>query len=336
MKKSLNVLLVFDSPYKVEKGYDFKEEFKDIDWNSEKNVYNALLENNHKVRLLGVHNDIVPLIEEIRENKPDVVFNLTEVFRGKSHLDKNVVWILEMLGIAHTGGSPSTLLVCNNKALSKKILSFHRIKVPNFYTFGFNRKVWLPKKLRVPLIVKPLGDEASRGISQASIVDNEDSLVERVKFIHDRIKLEAIVEEYIDGREMYVGVFGHKRVKVLPPIEMKFGNVPEDEPRVATYRAKWDDNYRKKWGIKNVGVGSISESLLSKINKTCIRAYKALNISSYVRFDIRIGSDNEVYILEINANPCLAKDDDFAHAATRADISYNRLVQKLLVSALKR
>ncbi|MDD5430196.1 MAG: hypothetical protein PHE97_05735, partial [Candidatus Omnitrophica bacterium] len=140
----MKVLLVFDSPYFTERGYDFKEEFKDFDWDTESFVYQALLENGHDVKLLGLFNDMKPLLEEVRENKPDVIFNLVEVFNQKSHLDKNVAGILEMLDIPYTGASLASLCVCGNKALSKEILSFHKIKVPNFYTFYRNRKVWLP------------------------------------------------------------------------------------------------------------------------------------------------------------------------------------------------
>ena len=194
-----------------------------------------------------------------------MVFNLTEVFDQKSHLDKNAAWVIEMLHIPYAGATPDSLLVCNNKALSKKIMSFHRIKVPNFYVFCRGRRIWLPKKLKLPIIVKPLSEEASCGIAQASLIDNEDSLVERVKFIHDSINTDAIAEEYIDGRELYVSILGNKRITVLPFREMKFGEFPEDEPRIATYKAKWDHSYREKWGIKNVFAGRLPDGVDQKI-----------------------------------------------------------------------
>lgn len=334
--KKLKVLQLFDSPYFTPRGYDFKKEFKDLDWGAESDIYNALLACGYQVTLLGLYNDVNILLEEVKEDKPDIIFNGAEVFNQKSHLDKNVAGLLEMLGIPYTGASPASLLICGNKALSKKILSFHKIKIPHFYTFYRNHKVWLPKRLRLPLIVKPLREEASRGISQASVVDSEEALIERVKFIHESMKNDAIIEEFIEGREFYVGVLGNKRVKVLPLREMKFGEFGEDEPRIATYKAKWDYDYRQKWGIKNVFAGRLSEGLSERVEEVCKRAYKALNMQCYARFDIRITPDSKIYLIEANANPCLDEYDELAQSAAKAGIPYAKLIQKILTLGLKR
>jgi len=337
VKKVLKVLLLFDSPYAKPRGYDYKEEFQDTEsWYTEKDVYEALLANGYQVSLLGLFDDISLLLEEIKENKPDVVFNLAEVFNQKSHLDKNVASLLEMMDIPYTGGSPGSLFICNDKGLSKKILRFHRVRVPRFYTFYRGRKVWLPKVIKLPLVVKPLCEEASRGISQASVVDNEDAFLERVKFIHENMQMDAIAEEYIDGRELYTTVLGNKRIQVLPPREIKFGQFPEDEPRIATYKAKWDDKYRDKWGIKSVFAGKLADGMDKRIEDTCKRAYRALNMDSYARFDIRITSGGVVYVIEPNANPCIAKIDEVAQAAEKVDISYNQLIKKIILLAFQR
>ena len=297
MKDPLKVLLLFDSPYGKPRGYDYAEEFKSVDWITEYNVYKALCDNGYRVRLLGLFKDIIPLIEEVKESKPDVVFNLAEVFNQKSSLEKNVVSVLEMLDLLHTGSSSDGLFICNDKALTKKILTYHRIKVPNFHTFYRGHRVWLPRRLRLPLIVKPLSEEASRGIAQASVADNEESFLERVRFIHETMKAHAIAEEYIDGREFYVGVMGQKRVTVFPPTEIKFGTFAEDEPRIATYKAKWDNEYRKKYGIRNVFPGRLPNGVDKIIKETCKRAYRALHLQSYTRFDIRVTPESHVYIL---------------------------------------
>jgi len=329
--KKLKVLLLFDSPVFRERGYDFKEEFKDFDWDTERCTYQSLAEAGHKVTMLGLYNNIKLLLEEIDETKPDIVFNMAEVFNQKSHLDKNVAAVLEMLGISYTGASAATLAVCGDKALTKKILSFHRIKVPRFYTFYRNRKIWLPKKLHLPLIVKPLAEEASRGISQASIVDNEESLIERVQFIHQSMKRDAIAEEYIDGRELYVSILGDRRVRILPLREMKFRGFGEDEPRIATYKAKWDYQYREKWEIKNEFAGRLPNGLAKKIQEICKRAFRALNMECYARFDIRLTTDSKIYILEANANPSLDPDDELAQSAERGGIAYPKLIQKIFL-----
>jgi D-alanine-D-alanine ligase len=336
MHKKLKVLLLFDSPYSTPRGYDFRNEFKEIDWDTEYDLFRALNECGYEVSLLGLYNDIGVLLEEIKEFKPDVVFNLAEVFNQKTYLDKNVTSFLEMLGLTYTGASPASLFICNNKALTKEILSFHKIKIPHFHTLYRKRRVWFSKRLKLPVIVKPLREEASRGISQASIVDNESAFIERINFIHQRMDADAIAEEYIDGRELYVSILGNKRIRVLPFREMKFGQVPEDEPRIATYKAKWDDNYRKRWGIKSVFAGKLPNGVDKKIENVCKRAYRALNIQCYARFDIRVTPQGDVYIIEANANPCLARCDEIAQAAERVNISYNRLIKKIITLAFKR
>ena len=330
MSRKLKVLLIFDSPYKVVRGYDFKEEFKDGDWNAEKFVHKALRENGHEVCILGIHDDIRPLIDEFHEFKPDIIFNLVEVFDNKSNLDKDIAGLFEILGIPYTGACPRVLMTCNHKALCKKILSFHKIKVPNFYVFHRGKKVWLPKKLKLPLIIKPIAEEASRGISQASIVDTEEGLIERVRFIHESMNDDAIAEEYIDGREFYVSVIGDKKLEVLPLREVKFGQFPEDEPRIATYKAKWDPEYRKRWGIKNTFAGRIPDGLQEKVEDVCKRAYRAIEIKSYARFDIRVAQDGTIYILEVNANPNLDKEDEMAEAAIKGGIPYPKLINKII------
>ena len=192
------------------------------------------------------------------------------------------------------------------------------------------------QKLRPPLIVKPLFEEASRGIAQASIVDNEEALIERVKFIHQSLNMHAIAEEYIDGREFYVSILGAKRIKVLPLREMKFGEFPEDEPRIATYKAKWDYDYREKWGIKNVFAGRLPNGVGEKIGDICKRAYRAIDMTSYARFDIRLTADHDVYIIEANANPSIFRWDEVGQSAEKAGISYDKLLEKIISFALQR
>ncbi|MDD5194759.1 MAG: ATP-grasp domain-containing protein [Candidatus Omnitrophica bacterium] len=332
--KKLKVLLIFDSPYSTARGYDFAREFQEEDWNTERDVYNALLENGHQIRLLGLCDDIGILLEEIKENKPDVVFNLAEVFKEKTYFDKNIVAVLEMLQVPYTGANLSGLLLCGDKGLTKKILTFHRIKVPNFQVFYRTRNIRRRHRLKLPVVVKPLLEEASRGISQASVVDNEEALIERIKYIHESLSMDAIAEEYIEGRELYVSVMGNKRIDVLPFREIKFGQFPQEEPRIATYKAKWDNEYRKKWEIKNVFAGRLPEGLDAKIESICRRAYRVLNLQYYARFDIRLTAQGNVYILEVNANPCLAADDELAQSAEHDGIPYSKLIQKIIDLAI--
>jgi len=329
------VLMVFSSPYQRPRGYDYADEFADPDnMYTENDVCKALQVNGYEVSLLGLHNSLAPLFEEIQENRPDVIFNLVEVFDGKTHLEKNMAAVFEMLGIPYTGASSENIFICNNKGLTKKILTFHKIKVPQFYIFHRLHKVWLPKKLKLPAVIKPLCEEASRGIAQASVVDNEDAFFERIKYIHEGMGMDVIAEEYIEGRELYVTIMGRKRLSVFPAREMKFGELPEDG-RIATYKAKWDDNYRERWGIKSVYAGNLPDGLEEEISEVCKRAYRVLDIKSYIRFDIRLTNDGKVYIIEPNANPCIAKIDEVALSAEKVGISYNDLIKRIVEMAVR-
>lgn len=336
MKKKKKVLLLFNNPYPKPRGYDYKEEFADPDnMYTEKDVCQALRSNGYTVSLLGICDDVRIFFEEIKECRPDVIFNMVEVFNNKSRFEKNIASLLEMSGIPYTGASSATLFVCNDKALSKKILRFHRLRGPRFYTFYKDLRIWLPRTLKLPCVVKPLCEEASRGISQASVVDKEDAFIERIKFIHQKMNVDAIAEEYIEGRELYVSVIGNKRIIVLPPREMIFAQVPEHEPRIATYKAKWDDEYRNRWGIKSV-FAKLQEDVETKVKEVCKRAYRALNMHNYARFDIRLTPAGQVCIIEPNANPCIAKIDEVAQSAAKVGISYNVLIKKIVTLAFQR
>ena len=331
------VLMLFDLPYAVKPDYDFAEEFADPRGAyTENDVYRALLECGYEVHRLSLFDDVRPLIDAARDLKPDVIFNLCETFRNAPHWDKNIVATIELLGIPCTGASSSALFVCNDKGLCKKILRFHRVRTPRFHVFHRGHKVWLPRTLKLPCIVKPLTEEASRGISQASIVDDEAGFLARIKMIHERMNLDVIAEEYIDGRELYVSIVGDRALRILPAREMTFGQMAEDEPRIATYKAKWDDEYRKRWGIKNHLADALEPELKARIDDTCRRAYRALNMRSYARFDLRVTAAGNVYVIEPNANPAIAKDDELAQSALKAGISYKSLIRKIVNQALRR
>lgn len=336
MKRKAKVLVLFDSAGSPPPDQDFTRELKSDDWATEAGVINVLKKLGHEVKMLGVYDDVSLILKEIETHKPDVVFNLMEVFFNKTYFDKNVVCFLEMLQIPYTGSGPVGLMLCNNKAISKKILTFHRIKVPRFYVFQKGKRIWRPKKLRFPLVVKPLREEASTGIVQASFVENEEQLCERVRFIHEQLKMDAISEEYIEGRELYVSILGNKKLQAFPLREMKFTQVPNDGHKLATYKAKWNADYRERWGIRNEFAGHLPVGIPEKIWDICKKAYRVLQIQGYGRFDIRLTSENEIFILEANANPSLDPYDEFAQSAEKMGISYKQLVQKILGFAFRR
>lgn len=337
MAAPLKVLMPFDIPYKVPRDYDYAEEFANPDGHyTENDVWQALLENGYEVRRLGLFNDIRPLLEEVETFKPDVIFNLVDHFNEVTQWDKNIAALYEILQIPYTGATAAALHLCNDKALGKKILRYHRVRTPRFHTFYRGQKVFLPATIKLPCIVKPLNEEASRGISKASVAKDEKALIDRVTMIHESMKQDAIVEEYIDGRELYVSIIGDQQLRMLPPREMHFGRWPEGEPRIATYKAKWDDAYRERWGITdNTFAEDIDKDLQDQLAEVCKRAYRALNIRSYARFDLRITPKGRVYVIEPNVNPCIARNDEFAQSAARAGIDYPALIRRIVRQALK-
>ena len=334
--RKLNVLVVFDSAGPPPADQDYSDAFKEEDWYTEAAVVETLREQGHEVGMLGIYDDVSLLIDAVRTRRPDIVFNLTEVFFGDPHMDKNIACVLELLRVPFTGCGPVGQMLCNNKALSKKVLNYHRIRTPRFEVFRIGRRVWLPKRLQLPLIVKPLTEEASRGIAQASYVEDEARLRDRIRFIHEHLKSDAIAEEYVEGRELYGSVLGVGRLRAFPLREMKFSAVPDEEPKLATYHAKWDEKYRKKWGIKSVFADDLPERQAQTILHVCKRAYRMLNLDGYARFDLRLTPDGLVYILEANANPELAMGDEFAESAEKAGLDYDKLIRTIVALGLRR
>jgi len=314
-------------------GYTEKEIYA---WKTEYDVVSTLRRLGHEVKSLGLADELAPLRLVITEWKPHIVFNLLEEFHGLTELDQHVVSYLELLQARYTGSNPRGLVLARDKALSKKLLVYHRIRVPAFAVFPRGRKPRLPKDLSFPLIVKCLKEEASRGISQASIVDSDEKLKERVSFIHDSIGADAIVEQFISGRELYVGMFGNKQLQVLPTWELVFENLPASSAPIATARVKHNPEYQEKWGIYQQPAKDISATLSSYIERTTERIYRILQLDGYARIDYRLGSTGELYFLEANPNPEIAEREEFASAAQAAGIGYPELLQKILQLGLRR
>lgn len=305
-------------------------------YRTEYDVKTALLGLGHDVRVVGVYDDVAPIRTTVEEWKPHIAFNLLEDFAGISAFDYYVVSFLELLRLPYTGCSPRGLLLGRDKALSKKLLTFHHINVPRFIVLPVGRKTKRAHKLRFPVIVKSLMEEGSVGIARASVVETEAELLERVALIHERTQGDAIAEEYIDGRELYVTVLGNQRLEILPIRELVFGEVAPGEPRVATYRVKWNENYRKRWGIEYQFVRHLPEGLEEKIVRLCKRVYRTLDMNGYARVDLRLTPESELYVLEANPNPGIARDEDSTLSALKAGMSYEEFIQRLIGLGLAR
>lgn len=318
-------------PETIEAGADITAE----PWRTEYDVITTLRSMGHEVQVLGVHDDLGEIRRLATEWKPHIAFNLLEGFDDITIFDQNVVSHLELLKLSYTGCNPRGLLLARDKSLSKKLLAYHRIAVPEFEVFRMGRPIRRPKRLQFPLMVKSLTQEASIGISQASVVDNDDKFKERVTFIHESIGTSAIVEQYVDGRELYVGVIGNQALQVLPVWELFFMNMPEGSRRIATDRVKWSVKYQKKYGIDSGPAKELPEATAEAIQHLCKRAYRALELSGYARIDLRMDEAGNVWVLEANPNPQIAKGEDFAASAEKIGSSYEALLQRILNLGLR-
>ncbi|MHC4533857.1 MAG: D-alanine--D-alanine ligase family protein [Planctomycetota bacterium] len=333
MKKKLNITVLVDIAEITSEDPNFLA--ANGQQSTEHHVIGALRNLGHNVSILGSMENIEETIVQLKAQEPDLVFNLTEHLGGDRKFDKNIAALLEMLEIPFTGAGSTGLLLSRDKRLCKQLLSLHRIRVPKFVSLPLNKTIHLPKKHSFPLVVKPAFEDSSEGISNASIVGNEDTLKERVKFVHERWTQAAIAEEYIEGQELYVSILGNARLCVLPIRECFFNLEDNKGPCLATYRVKWNAKYREKWNIK-FGFAELETPLIKKIERICKKVYKVLNLRDYGRIDIRLTSDNKIYILEANSNPDLAYGEDVADSAEKYGISYENLIKRIVHTALRR
>jgi D-alanine-D-alanine ligase len=303
-------------------------------WKMEFDVVHTLEHMGHEVRSLGLGGDLTPIKQSVTDWKPHIVFNLMESFEGITMFDQNVVSYLELLRVPYTGCNPRGLILARDKALSKTLLAYHRLPVPEFAVFRVGRAVQRPKRLKFPVIVKSLTQESSIGISQASVVEHEKDLRERVRFIHHKIGTDAIVERYVEGRELYVGVIGNLKLQVFPVWELHFKKMGEDNWHIATERVKWSGSYQKKYDIASGPANDLPEDLRLNLQKLCKRAYRTLDLSGYARIDLRLDADGRMYVLEANPNPQLAYGEDFAESAEHAGVTYEALLQRIMTTGL--
>jgi D-alanine-D-alanine ligase len=334
--KRLRVLVLLNpehAPPDSMKGYSKQEADA---WKTGYDVLKALRARKYEVRVLSVQDELKPIRDEIESWKPDVVFNLLEQFHGEATYDQNVASYLELMRIPYTGCNSRGLVLARGKDLSKKLLAYHRIPVPAFAVFPVGRKIRRPKRLHFPLIVKSLSEDASLGIAQKSLVDDDDKLAERVTFIHERIGTAAIAEQYIEGRELYVAVLGNDRVRVLPIWELNFGKGAEGASRIATERLKFDLSYQESRGVSQGPATDLKPEVRARIQKLVKRICRTLELDGYSRIDFRLSADNTPYFLEANPNPEIATEEVFAEAARHDGIAYPDLVRRILALGMSR
>jgi D-alanine-D-alanine ligase len=329
-RKPLKVLALFDSMEPTTIDHDLSDALKTEDRKTERAVLVALEKLGHSTQHLALYDDLDLVRQKLQTFQPDVIFNLADQFRNNRAFDQNIVSFLALQGLPFTGCGSTGLTLCKCKGISKKILSYHRVHVPDFTIIRRGKRIARPKQLKFPILVKPLKEEASLGISQASFVENDEQFKERAHFIHQSYDSDVIAEEYIEGRELYVSILGNHRLQVFPIRELVFKEVPPDEPKIATYKAKWDEQYRKRWGLENRFAEGLDPALVRDIEQTCKRIYRLLTIDGYARVDLRVTANNEIYFIEANPNPILAEDEDFAQSAAKASIPYPDLIDRIV------
>jgi D-alanine-D-alanine ligase len=309
------------------KGYTDKEidEFR-----TEADVMASLEKSGHTVRALGLGDNLAELRSAITDWNPDIAFNLLEEFQGIVTYDQYVVAFLELMKLPYTGCNPRGMMISRDKSLSKQILSYHRIPTPGFAVFRRGQRYRLTRKLKFPLFVKSATEDASLGISQASVVQDAERLKERIEFIHEQTNSDALVEEYIEGRELYVGVMGNDRLRTFPVWEMDFGTLPDVMAGIATRKVKWDRRYQKKHGIRTAAARELPEGLPAYLDKLSKRIYRALYMSGYARMDFRMRPDGSVFALEANANPNISETEDFADSAKAAGVNYAAVLEHII------
>jgi len=296
----------------------------------EYDVMVALRHNGWDARVLEIVEDLAPLREALQEDPPDIVFNMLEEFQGYALFDQHVVAFVELMKVPYTGCNPRGLVLSRDKALTKKIAHYHRIAAPGFAVFPRGRRAGVRRRLRYPLIVKALQEDASIGIAQASLVESDEALIDRVAFVHDQVGDDAIAEEYVEGRELYVGILGNRQLTALPVWELHLGNLPEGAPRIATERIKFNLAYQEKYDIRSGPAEDLDAGLVLRIQRTARRVYRVLGLSGYARLDFRLRPDGQFFLLEANANPDISHDEEFASSAAVHGVPYETLIRRIV------
>jgi D-alanine-D-alanine ligase len=329
MKPSRVLVLVHETLVPPVDSAGYSEQQID-EWRTEYDVTTSLRAMGHDVKVLGMGDNLAELRSTVTDWQPDLAFNLLEEFQGIVTYDQYVVAFLELMRLPYTGCNPRGMMISRDKALSKQVLAYHRIPTARFVVLPRDRRYREPRRLKFPLFVKSATEDASLGISQASIVHDGHKLRERVEFIHEQTSSDALVEEYIEGREIYIGVIGNDRLTTFPLWELNFGTLPDVMAGIATRKVKWDRKYQLKHGIGTGPALDLPDGLALRIGQLARRIYRALCLSGYARIDLRLKPDGSVFVLEANANPNLALTEDLATSALSSGVGYDALLERIM------
>jgi len=259
----------------------------------------------------------------------DLVFNLTESYAGDDTMDKNIASWLELLHLPYTGSSPQALYLAQDKSVAKKIFDFHKIKTPDF-AVSYKGRTDHSHDIEFPLIVKPVSEDGSIGIDAGALVDSVKELMERIHYIHEEFDSPALIEEYIEGREIYASILGNENPEVLPLIELDLSKLPRGTPRIAGQDVKFDHDTEAYKVTKSAAAEDLDDEITKELQDTGLAAYRALGLRDYARIDMRLNKKGQVYVIEANPNPWLASAAEFTMAAKKAGYSYIDMIEKMV------
>ncbi len=290
----------------------------------------------YKSVLFNVDGDISRFVNFLKDERPDAVFNLCESVGNESIHEMHAVGIFELMGIPYTGSDPLTLGIALNKCRVKEILSYYGLPTPRFQLMKSPVKVALDEGLQFPLIVKPSHEDASIGIDSNSIVTTPEELKKRIRYVFRAFDQPALVEEYIDGRELNVAIVGNKKPIVLPISEIDMSTLPNQYHRIISYNAKWMKGTAEYEHTKGVCPAQLPPALEAEVKDMALRAYQIIGCRDYARIDFRLSKDHKPYILEVNPNPDISDDAGFARSGRTYGYSFEQLIGKIIECALER
>jgi D-alanine-D-alanine ligase len=305
------------------------------DYQMELDVVRTLKGLGHDVHVLGVGEELRPVRDAIADFKPHITFNILSDFHDVVTYEAHFVSFLELLKQPYTGCNPRGITLAGDKALSKQILTWHRIPVPAFAVYPLRtKKTRLPTRMAFPVIVKSAVQHGSAGIAQASVVHADKELVERVEFLHRTLQTDVVVEQFLAGREFTVSILGNERLEAFPVQELWFDKLPEGNESIATSRVKWDERYQERVGLRTGAARDLSDEVQQRILGIAKRTYRALHLSGYARVDLRMDEAGRVYVIEANVNNDLTPGEDFPESAKSVGVDYGALLQRIVSTGL--
>jgi D-alanine-D-alanine ligase len=299
-------------------------------------IEESLRKGGYRPYVFAIENFSRDLIRTLTEIAPRFVFNLCEEINGKCELEMCVAGLLELMGIPYTGSDPYTLGLALNKFHVKQILRAAGIPAARGYLRYPGQELTVPRGTRFPVIVKPSRQDASLGINSNSVCDAPEPLEKQIRYIHEVYGQEALVEEYLDGREFNVSVVGDRNPEVLAISEIDFTGLPEGEPRIVSYRAKWDEDSLMYNSTVPICPAPIAKRLENRIRDIAIRSYQCTGCRDYARIDMRTDARGGIFVLEVNPNPDISPKAGFARAARAAGYSYSDMILRISEAAVER